>query len=249
MTGNLGDRPALDTAMRGVYGVFSVQMPPVSDGVVDQDGTEVRWGTNVADAAAAAGVDHLVYASAIGADRDSDIGIVRNKGRIEQHIRSLGLPATILRPASFMENYTGPSAAARMRDGNVTTALAPGVADHLIALRDIGAFAALAFADPGTYLGQAVDLAGDALTPVQIAAAMSEATGRDIRYVQIPLDELRAFSPEIARAFEKMNSGEAFTTVDLPRLRRAHPALLDFTTWLREEGAAKIDAGFRAAAT
>ena len=86
----------------GAYGVFSVQnfwLPNVGfEG-------EVRQGKNVADAAKAAGVKHLVFSSVGAAHRDAGQKHFESKWIIEQYIHSLGVPYTILRPAAFMENY------------------------------------------------------------------------------------------------------------------------------------------------
>ncbi|WP_225102414.1 NmrA family NAD(P)-binding protein [Streptomyces sp. CoH27] len=90
------------------------------------------------------------------------------KWRIEQHIAALSLPATILRPVSFMENSTGGYA---LRNGNLSTGLAPEVPHQIMAVDDAGAVAALAFSRPKKWIGREVSLAGDELTPVQIAAA------------------------------------------------------------------------------
>ena len=48
---------------------------------------------------------HFVYSSVGGAERNTGIGHWESKWEIEKHIRKLGLPATVLRPAAFMENY------------------------------------------------------------------------------------------------------------------------------------------------
>jgi uncharacterized protein YbjT (DUF2867 family) len=56
-------------------------------------------------------------------------------------------------------------------------------------------FAALAFADPGRYLGQAIEITGDRLTAPQIADALSAAAGRPIPHTQIPLETLREHAP------------------------------------------------------
>jgi hypothetical protein len=59
----------------------------------------------VADVAKKAGVEHFVYSSVAGVERNSGIGHWATKWEIEQHIRKLGLPATMIRPVSFMEDY------------------------------------------------------------------------------------------------------------------------------------------------
>src|SRR5512132_2371533 len=59
-TGDMDDRAELDAAFKGVYGVFSVQnfwLPNVG-----YEG-EIQQGKNVADAAKAADVQHLIYSS------------------------------------------------------------------------------------------------------------------------------------------------------------------------------------------
>jgi uncharacterized protein YbjT (DUF2867 family) len=51
---------------------------------------------------------------------------------------------------------------------------------------DIGVFAAMAFDDPGTWIGREVDIAGDELTMPEIAGTFSCVIGRNVEYVQVP---------------------------------------------------------------
>src|SRR5262245_4536778 len=67
MAGDLDDRASLDAAMRGAHGVFSVQT------IGKKEGDEQRQGIAVAEAAAAAKVEHLVYSSVDGAERKTGI--------------------------------------------------------------------------------------------------------------------------------------------------------------------------------
>ncbi|NUT42688.1 MAG: NmrA/HSCARG family protein, partial [Thermoactinospora sp.] len=203
----MDDLASLIAVAEGAYGLFSVQptvgSPGTPAGFTAED--EVRWGRNVADAAHAAGVRHLVYASLAGAGRHDTEKLPSNtinKWRIEQHITRLGLPATFLRPVSFMENYTG---AYHLHDGAVATAFAADVPQQVMAVDDVGAFAALAFAQPGEWIGRAVDLAGDELTPRRIAAAISEAIGRPLPYVRIPIDTIAKAGEDFAFAYTWLN--------------------------------------------
>ncbi|MER7080927.1 Uncharacterized conserved protein YbjT, contains NAD(P)-binding and DUF2867 domains [Saccharopolyspora kobensis] len=234
--GDMGDRAALASAMRGVRGVFSVQptfvTPELTPDVSAED--EVRWGQNVADAAKEAGVRHLVYASGFHADRATGIPTLENKWAIEQHIRELGVPATMLRPVSFMENYLAMMPGQSAGDGELVSAVRADVSQPLIALEDIGAFAALAFEDPDAYIGEAVEIAGDSLTPPQIAAALSRAAGREFRHVEMPLEPLRDQNPVLYRAYKAMNELD-LTEVDVPALRKIHPGLLTFEAWLAKQ--------------
>ena len=230
--GDLDDPASLETAVRGAYGVYSVQ---------SANSNELVQGTNVVDAAKAAGVRHLVYSSVGGAE--SQNGFYREHGwgpiekwQIEQHIRSLGVPATILRPAGFMEDFTSP--ARFFQNGSLNVPWHDDLIVQLIAIDDIGAFAALAFADPGHYLGQAVEITGDRLTAPQIADALSAAAGRPIPHTQIPLETLREHAPEAAKVFTWAN--ERYFDTDLTPLRHAHPGLMDFAVWLNRTGQAGL---------
>lgn len=238
----MDDVASLVAAAEGAHGLFSVQptvgSPGTPPGFSAED--EVRWGRNVADAAHAAGVRHLVYASLAGAGRHDTEKLPQNtvnKWRIEQHIRRLGLPATFLRPVSFMENYTG---AYHLRDGAVATAFAADVPQQIMAVDDVGAFAALAFAHPGAWIGRAVDLAGDELTPRRIAAVISEAIGRTLPYVQIPIEVIAQAGEEFALAYTWLN--ERGYRADVAFTRALHPGLMDLRTWLERTGAARIAA-------
>lgn len=242
VTGDLDDPASLRAAADGVDGVFSVQptpgMPEVSADYTAED--EIRRGRNVADAAADAGAGHLVFASAFGADHpDQPLATLAAKRRIEEHIEELGISATFLRPASFMENLLHPLWG--LRDGALVTPYLPETRQQFIALEDIAAFAAFAFTDPDQWRGRALDLAGDTLTPVETASALSRAVGRDIPYVPVPLEAVRAHSEEAARGIESLNEGR-YALVDTGALRELHPGLLTFGGWLDRTGAARVRA-------
>ncbi|MGW1993869.1 NmrA/HSCARG family protein [Embleya sp. NPDC001921] len=236
------DVDSLTAAAEGAWGLFSVQPTVGSPGTAPDFTTEdeVTWGINVAEAARAAGIGHFVFTSVAGADRHREEKLPVNvacKWRIERHIAALGLPATILRPVSFMENFTGGYA---LRNGNLSTGLAPDVPQQIMAVDDVGAVTALAFARPKEWIGRAVPLAGDELTPVRIAAAIGKALGIPLPYVQIPIDAIRALSEDFAYANEWLN--ERGYRADIPATRRIHPGVLDFHTWLERTGAARIAA-------
>jgi uncharacterized protein YbjT (DUF2867 family) len=225
--GDLNQPASLQEAMKGVYGVFSVQTP------VEGTAAETRQGKAVADAAREAGVRHLVYSSVGGAERKTGIAHFESKWQVEEHIRALGLPATILRPVFFMSNLFQYYGVKEEADGTLTLtqALHPQTRLQMIAVEDIGAFAALAFAHPETFLGQAVEIAGDALTPSEIAQHVERATGKTTRFVELPLEQLRSFDAETATMYAWFN--QSGSQADIPTLRKLHPGLLTFDAWLR----------------
>jgi uncharacterized protein YbjT (DUF2867 family) len=85
-----------------------------------------------------------------------------------------------LRPAAFFENFNWERAFILNGTFNAI-GLRPGKERQLIAVEDIAAFVALAFADPKEYLGRTIELAGDALTESQIAETFAKVIGRPVR--------------------------------------------------------------------
>lgn len=227
-------------AADGAYGLFSVQPTVGSPGTAPDfcAEDEVRWGMNIAEAAQAVGIRHLVFSSVAGSGRHGNEVLPQNlvsKWRIEQHLVKLGLPATILRPVSFMENYTGGYA---LQGGNLVSGVAPSVPLQIMAVDDVGFIAALAFSLPQEWIGRAADLACDELTPVQVAAHIETAIGRPLPYAQIPIETIRAVNEQFAFAHEWLN--ERGYRADIAATRRIHPAAMDFRTWLQRTGAAQI---------
>jgi uncharacterized protein YbjT (DUF2867 family) len=226
VVGDLDDRASLDRAVRGAYGVYSVQT------VVGLPEVEIRQGNDLADAAKAAGVQHFVYASVGGADRNTGNPHFDSKWVIEEHIRAIGLPATILRPVFFMDNFNWLRPV--ILSGIVAPmALRPQTRLQLIAVDDIAGMAALAFAQPQQFIGKALEIAGDELTFPQIAEVFTRVVGRPIRY-----------APELAQRWGEGDDGaklnrwfdEKGFKADIPALRAIYPALMDFETFLRKTG-------------
>ena len=103
--GDFEDVASLRTALAGVSAAFSVQQWTEKGGTA----AEELNGKRFADAIKASGSPHLVYSSAEGVERKSGLGHYESKWAIEQHIRDLNLPATILRPVGFMDTLGVPA--------------------------------------------------------------------------------------------------------------------------------------------
>jgi uncharacterized protein YbjT (DUF2867 family) len=228
--GDLDDRAQLDAAFDGAYGVFSVQnfwLPNVGfEG-------EIRQGKHVADAAKAAGVQHLVYSSVGAAHRGMGQKHFESKWMIEQHIHSLDIPYTILRPVAFFENFNWERAVILNGTFNAI-GLRPEKERQLIAVDDIAVFVALAFANPGEYAGQTIELAGDALTESQLADTFATVIGRPVSLTP-PAGGGGWGDPEEMAAMFNFFNGEAYDA-DIPALRRIHPGLLTLEQYLRKNG-------------
>ena len=230
VAGDMDNRADLDAAFKGVYGVFSVQnfwLPNLGfEG-------EIKQGKSVADAAKAAGVQHLVYSSVGSAYRGMGQKHFESKWLIEQYIHTLGVPYTILRPVAFMDNYNWSRAyiLSGTFSGNGTR---PDKATQIIAVEDIGAFAALAFANLKDYQGRTIELAGDELTEPQVAEMFSKVIGRPVTLTAPTGGWGNASEEEMKAAYDFFNG--AGYDADIAALRQLHPGLLNFEQYLRKNG-------------
>jgi uncharacterized protein YbjT (DUF2867 family) len=212
------DRSSLEKAMRGADAVFCVTVP-FETGME----AETRQGITVADAAKAAGISHFVFTSVPEADHFTGVPHFDSKTRVEQHIKQIGLPYTILGPPFFMENLLSPMWLPTLKQGQFAIALAPDKKLAVIALDDIAAFAAHALENREQFLGKRIDLASDARTPVEIANVLSRASGRKIQHVQVPIEQLRGVSEDLALMFEFFN--RKYVGGDPVALRRDYPSV------------------------
>jgi uncharacterized protein YbjT (DUF2867 family) len=224
--GNLTNPSDLQAALRGVHGVFAMSTP--FEAGMDQ---EVRQGIMMADAAKQAGIAHYVYTSVGSAHRNTGIPHFETKWKVEQHIRQIGLPATVLRPVWFMENFTTfskPSA-----EGILMMPMQADKKLAMVALRDIGEFGAAAFMRPNDFLGQAIDLAGDELTMPDIAAHLSKVTGRSIQFQGLPLEQAEAaMGHDLATMFRWFN--EVGYQINVAALKQTFGIpLTTFAEWIK----------------
>ena len=226
--GDLDDPKSLESAIRDADGVFSVQN-------FWETGyeREIRQGIALADLAKAAETRHFVYASVASAHRKTGLEHFESKWQIEEHLRAIGLPHTVLRPVWFMENWEGFRGA--IAEGTLPLPLTPDRPFQQIATDDVGAFAAMVFESRDEWLGRAIDLASDERTVSDIAETFGRVTGRPVRYVQLPWEQYRQAAGEeytkMFRWFEAVGYD-----ADIAALRRVAPQLTAFDRFLRSHG-------------
>lgn len=232
MRGDLENPASLEKATGGIYGVYSVQ-----DFWSVGARREVQQGKNLADAAKKAGTLHFVYSSVGGAERNSGIPHWESKWEIEQHIRKLTLPATILRPAGFMDNYYVDQVEIGILKGKLIDPVRGDKPYQTIAADDIGAFAALAFERPKEFIGAEIEIAGSELTNPQAAEVFSRVLGKKVKFQKLPLPVVRLF---LGKEFHQMFAwfNEVGFKADIDGLRRRYPEvhLRSLEEWLRDEG-------------
>ena len=230
--GDLEDSTSLERAAGGVYGVYSVQ-----DFWAVGAKREVQQGKNMADAAKKAGVDHFVYSSVGGAERNSRITHWESKWEIEKYIRKVGLPATMIRPAAFMENYYIDQVEIGILKGTLMDPIRGNKPYQTIAAGDIGGFVALAFERPKEFIGSELEIAGSELTNVEAAQVFSRVLGKPVRFRKLPMAIVRVIlGKEFYEMFRWFN--ESGFKADIDGLRRRYPEvrLQTLEEWLRNEG-------------
>jgi uncharacterized protein YbjT (DUF2867 family) len=228
--GDLDHRASLERAVAGVYGVFSVQN-------FWETGfqREIDQGCRLCDVAKAAGVEHLVYSSVGSAHRDTHLDHFDSKWTIEEHIRGQAIPWTIFRPVWFMQNWEGPFLRPQLLAGTLALPLSRDVNFQQISAEDVGAYVAMAFADPEEWMGRELDLAGDEASVEETVATFARVVGRSVSYHQVPWEEYRrAAGDEYHDMFRWFQ--DVGYDADVAACRAVYPELTSFESYLRGAG-------------
>ncbi|MCK8786661.1 NmrA/HSCARG family protein [Roseomonas sp. NAR14] len=188
--GDLLDVPAMRAALSGVDTLFLL------NAVVPDELTQALVTLSLAREA---GIRRFVYFSVLRAEHFTDVPHFTGKYTVERMIGQLDLPATVLRPAYFMQNDASMKEA--ILHGGVYPMPVGGVGVQMVDAGDIAATAAHALlrrersADP--LPREVIEVAGpEPLTGEGIAAIWSAALGRPVRYGG---DDLDAFEQASAK--------------------------------------------------
>jgi uncharacterized protein YbjT (DUF2867 family) len=151
---------------------------------------QVTQATNVIEAAKESGNDpRIVRLSVHQASHEAPSRNSRQHAQIEDELRSSGLPYTLLRPQSFMQN-TLATARTVASEGKIYQPFKDGKLG-MIDARDIGEVAAKVLTEEG-HEGAVYTLTGPAaISFYEVAEALSEVLGKEVRYVDISLEDAK----------------------------------------------------------
>jgi uncharacterized protein YbjT (DUF2867 family) len=222
---DLDDVEALTRAFTGAAGVFAVTTP-----FEDGPDAELEQGLNMVAAAAKAQVPHLVFSSVANADRHTGIPHFESKAEIEAALADSGVPSTVVGPTYFYDNMLG--GLDEMRMGRFVLTIPATTPLQQLSRRDLGHFVATVLHDPQRFIGLRIDVASDAPTPGQMAAALERTLGRPIELVT--LDPARIASPDMRAMFTYLS--EYGYSADIVLLRQNYPEIgwQRFEDWLGE---------------
>jgi len=174
------DADAARATLDGVETLFMVSAAESEDRL-DEHRTFV-------DAAAAAGVRHVVYVSFFGAAPDATFTLARDHAATEEHLRASGMAWTFLRDnlyLEFMDHMVGEDGVVRGPAGDGRAA----VVSH----DDIARVVVTVLLDPAAHAGATYDLTGpEALTFTEMAEVITEVTGREVRFHDETVEEAYA---------------------------------------------------------
>lgn len=165
------DQPdAARAALEGVHVVLMVSATESPDRVAQHQA--------FVDAAADAGVRHLVYTSFYGASEDATFTFARDHWATERHIAASGLTHTFLRDNLYLDGVVSMVGA----DGVIRGPAGDGVLSA-VARADVARTATAVLLDPDAHRDATYDLTGrEALSLADAAAILTEATGRPVRF-------------------------------------------------------------------
>ena len=168
----------LQAALMGIERVFLVAPPTPNLPALER---------KAIDEIKQSGVRHVVKLSAMGG---RDAIFPRQHADSEDYIKSSGVPYTLLRPNGFMQNFVTYNGATINTQNAFYGSQGVGEVSH-IDLRDIAAVTVKTLTENG-HEGKAYTLTGpEALSNARVAEILSEDTGREIRYVDLPAEQFK----------------------------------------------------------
>ncbi|MCK3658248.1 NAD(P)-dependent oxidoreductase [Pasteurellaceae bacterium Pebbles2] len=200
-------------ALKGINTLILVSSSEVGQRVVQHQ--------NVINAAKQAGVQHIIYTSLLGADKENAVRALAGEHlATEQALKASGVNYTILRNGWYSENYTAAIPAALANGAFYGSAQAGKISS---AVRADFAEATVNVALGEGHENRTYELAGDeSYTLADLAAEISRQTGKDIPYIDIPVADyaaalVQAGLPEglatfLAQCDEDASKGALFST-------------------------------------
>lgn len=230
--GNFNDRGTVRSALEGVDAVFAMDTP--ANGFE----AEVRQMAGLAEMATTVGTPHLVYSSVAGAGDETGVSILETKRRIETEILTVGVPATVVAPVSFMENLLLEASLQAIERGRIEMPLHGRKGLQLIAVDDIADFVSHVIERRDPFLGRRIDIAGDEKSGFELAEILTRTLGRPIQYV--PTNPSALPPGPMAELYQWLDK-KGFAA-DIGDLRNRYPDVTwhDFESWAARQDWARL---------
>jgi NAD(P)H dehydrogenase (quinone) len=206
---DVDEEATIERAFSGAEGVYVLLPPNFGSSQVRVDNN--RRANAIAAAVEAAGVQHVVLLSSIGAQQSAGTGPVIGLHDAETIFRRAKAAVTFVRAAYLMENWGGSLYA--VEQGVLPTFLVADKAIPQVATRDVGTAAARLLAEGGSGK-RVIQLAGPReYSPRDVAAAIERIVGKPIAVQQAPEEAIApalmgaGMNAEWARLVEELTRG------------------------------------------
>lgn len=179
--GDLKDEDSIRRAVQGVQTVISSANSALRGGEDNVQNVDREGNRRLIEAAAASGVEHFIFISALGASADSPNDFMRAKAETERRLRESGMDYTIVAPTAFIEVWPAMVVGMPALQGQAVTLVGEGRRRHsFISNCDVAAFA-VAAVDNSQARNQFLALGGpQPLSWRDVVAAYERVLGRDI---------------------------------------------------------------------
>ena len=247
---DLDDEASLVAAFTGAYGAYCL----TNFWEHFSPDKEIVQAANLARAAKAAGVSHVIWSTLedvrayvpLSDDRmptlleKYKVPHFDAKGESNHFFTESGVPTTLLNTSFYWENLIyfgmGPQAG---EDGTLAITFPLGDKKLAgIAAEDIGACAYGIFAAGDEFKDKTVFIAGGHLSGQEMADSLGKALGKEVRYNAVSPDVYRSFgfpaADELGNMFQfnAEFSDQYCAARDLDATRKLNPGLQSFDTWL-----------------
>jgi uncharacterized protein YbjT (DUF2867 family) len=217
----------ISSALKGADGVFAVQN--YYEKHVGYEG-EIRQGKALAEAARTADIRHFVQSTMATADEANSVHHFASKFQIENHIKALGIPYTLLGTVWFMDNLYDKTLGGEMNFPVIAGTLGRQRPFGMMAVDDLGAIATAVFANPERYVGKKIEIAGDRLGVSEMYEIFHNSIGRWPPKYRIPNWITRWLHSDIAAQLRwHKRVGWSFP---LDQARAIHPGMQTFESFL-----------------
>lgn len=226
--GDLNDLNTFQNHLKEIDGIFSVQS--FKNGV----DKEIKQGIDLANLAKQYGVNHFLYSSVAGADLNTGIPHFDSKYKIENHIKQIGLPYTIIRPTSFFENFLIPDVRSRILKGKLASPINKNKTQQFIGAVDIGEISTDIFLNKNKYLEKTITIGSEEMDMQQVAATFSEVLGKEIKYQKLPLLIARlVMGKDLYKMFKWINENDEIFIKDIDLFKKENPNLTSLKHWIK----------------
>jgi len=179
----VGDFEKPDSLRAALHGVDRVFLCSAADP------RQVELQGNLVRAAKDAGVKQIVKLGALGTSLESPVPLARWHAETEKQLIAAGIPWTFLRPHFFMQNLLGLAAAIKAQAALLLPLKSAKIS--LVDTRDVAAVAVATLTGAG-HERKIYEITGpEALSGADLAQKLAKATGKAIRYLDVPPDQAK----------------------------------------------------------